>query len=50
LNSFQTSYPPPLLPAPQVKRGDLVVPDAFVSVPEAVWVQILGSTLYADFT
>ena len=45
-NSFQTSYPAPLIPAPRIKRGDLVVPDSFVSVPEAVWASSDGSSLF----
>jgi len=45
-NSFRTSLPPPLRPLPAVKRGDLVIPDSFASVPEAVWASSDGHRLF----
>lgn len=36
VTTFQTSLPLPL-PSVATRRGDLLVPDSFASVPEAVW-------------
>jgi len=45
-NSFNTSRPPPLHPPPTAKRGDLVIPDVFSSVPEAVRASSDGHRLF----
>ena len=46
-NAFETTQPPPLQPAPTVKSSqDLVVPDSFASVPEAVWASSDGHRVF----